>query len=54
MKETKPNPAGKHGKPIMLGDMSFEEAVKKMLGTQPPPKEIKRAKSSKKPAERKR
>lgn len=33
-----PNPKGKAGNPITLPPMSFEEAVKKMLGT-PPPKD---------------
>ena len=38
MKETKrqPNPAGRHGKPIVLPPTTFEEAVKKMLNTPAP------------------
>ena len=30
-----PNPSGKTGKPINLAPLTFEEAVKKMLSTQP-------------------
>lgn len=39
-----PNPTGKHGKPITLPPVTFEEAVKKMLGTPPPKSEPKEAK----------
>lgn len=38
-----PNPSGKTGKPITLAPMTFEDAVKKMLGTQPPKDEPKEA-----------
>lgn len=44
MKKQTSNPTGKAGKPITLAPMSFEEAVKKMLGTQPPKAEPKEAK----------
>jgi len=39
-KRTKPNPnpAGKHGKPIILPPTTFEDAVKKMLSTPAPSK----------------
>jgi hypothetical protein len=36
-----PNPAGRHGKPIVLPPTTFEQAVKKMLVTAPPIKEEK-------------
>ena len=42
-----PNPAGRHGKPIILPPTTFEDAVKKMLATPVPPKEDK---PKKKPA----
>jgi hypothetical protein len=45
MKST-PNPAGRHGKPIVLPPTSFEDAVKKMLNTPAPPKEEKPKKKS--------
>jgi hypothetical protein len=51
-KQHNPNPNGKEGNPISLAPMTFEEAVKKMLGTQPPPPEQK-AKPSKKSKARK-
>jgi hypothetical protein len=43
MKETKqqPNPAGRHGKPIILPPTTFEDAVKKALSTPVPSKEAK-------------
>jgi hypothetical protein len=40
MKTRAPNPAGRHGKPIILPPTTFEDAVKKMLST-PAPKEDK-------------
>lgn len=49
MKEAPTNPAGKHGKPITLAPLTFEEAVKKMLSTPPPKPEPKAAKPRKKP-----
>lgn len=54
MKEERhnPNPNGKAGNPIEVPPMSFDDAVKKMLGTQPPKVEPK-AKPRKKPAKRK-
>ena len=33
--QQKPNPTGKNGKPITLPPMTFDEAVRKMLGTPP-------------------
>jgi hypothetical protein len=45
-----PNPNGKEGNPITLPPMAFDEAVKKMLGTQPPKAEPKAVKPRKKPA----
>jgi hypothetical protein len=33
------NPAGRHGKPIILPPTTFEDAVKKMLHTPAPPKD---------------
>lgn len=39
MKKQTNNPTGKNGKPVTLLPMTFEEAVKKMLGTPPPPKD---------------
>jgi hypothetical protein len=47
-----PNPKGREGKPIVLPEMSFDEAVRKMLSTQPPKIEPK-AKPRKKPVKRK-
>jgi hypothetical protein len=54
MKEERhnPNPSGKAGKPITLPPMSFDDAVRKMLGTQlpihePKPKTTKKAAKSK-------
>jgi hypothetical protein len=53
MKATKiPNPAGRHGKPIVLPPTTFEEAVKKALNT-PAPHE-KNLGPKKKPATKKR
>jgi hypothetical protein len=49
-----PNPKGKEGNPITLAPMSFEDAVRKMLGTQPPKDEPKETKPGKQPASRKR
>jgi len=40
--ETPPNPAGREGKPISLAPYSFEDALKKILKAEPPPKEPKR------------
>ena len=45
-----PNPAGRHGKPIILPPTTFEDAVKKMLNTPAPPKEEKPKKTAKKHA----
>lgn len=45
MKKQSSNPTGKNGKPIILAPMTFDEAVRKMLATQPPkdePKETKK------------
>lgn len=39
-----PNPNGKAGNPITLPPMSFDEAVRKMLATEPPKSEPKEAK----------
>ena len=52
MKETT-NPKGKHGKPITLAPMTFDEAARKMLGTQPPKSEEKPARPEKKATKRK-
>jgi hypothetical protein len=56
MKEERqhPNPNGKEGKPFSLAPLTFDEAVRKMLSTQPPKPEPKAAKPRKKPAKRKR
>jgi hypothetical protein len=43
-----PNPAGRHGKPIILPPTTFEDAVKKMLNTPVPSKEAKPKKTTKK------
>jgi hypothetical protein len=51
MKSQPTNPTGKNGKPITLAPMSFDEAVRKMLATEPPKSE---PKPTKKPASRKR
>jgi hypothetical protein len=53
MKKQTSNPTGKNGKPITLAPMSFDEAVRKMLSTEPPKSEPKAAKPTKKPANRK-
>jgi hypothetical protein len=54
MTETKrkPNPAGRHGKPIVLPPTTFEDAVKKMLNTPAP--HAKADKPQKKAARKKR
>jgi hypothetical protein len=44
------NPAGRHGKPIILPETTFEDAIKKVLATPPPPKEAKKKSASKKRA----
>jgi hypothetical protein len=44
MKGKTPNPAGREGKPISLAPYSFEDALKKILKAEPPPKESKQAK----------
>jgi hypothetical protein len=51
MKEERnnPNPNGKEGKPFSLAPLSFENAVRKMLSTQPPKAEAKAPKPRKKP-----
>lgn len=41
MKTEPPNPNGKHGKPITLAPMKFDDALKKMLATPPPEKPTK-------------
>jgi hypothetical protein len=48
MKEQTTNPKGKNGKPFSLAPVTFEEAVKKMLATQPPKAEEKAVKPQKK------
>jgi len=48
-----PNRKGREGNPISLAPLSFDEAVRKMLSTQPPKPEPKAAKPRKKPAKRK-
>jgi hypothetical protein len=53
MKDQTSNPKGKNGKPITLAPMTFEEAIKKMLSTQPPKTEEKAAKPQKKTAKSK-
>lgn len=52
MKEERhnPNPKGREGKPISVPPMSFDEAVKKMLSTQPPKSEDKEPKTPKRKA----
>lgn len=39
MKPRTPNPTGRQGKPISLAPYSFEDALKKILKAEPPPKE---------------
>jgi hypothetical protein len=39
-----PNPNGKAGNPITIPPMSFDDAVRKMLSTEPPKAEPKTAK----------
>jgi hypothetical protein len=46
-----PNPAGREGKPISLAPHTFEDVVRKMLSTPPPPKPAK--KPTKKPIRKK-
>jgi hypothetical protein len=46
-----PNPNGKAGKPIILPPISFDDAVRKMLSTEPPKPT---PKPKKKPATRKK
>jgi hypothetical protein len=54
MKErSTPNPAGRHGKPIILPPIKFEDAVRKALATETP-KELTTQKPQKKKAARKR
>jgi hypothetical protein len=54
MKSRTSNPTGKNGKPITLAPLTFDEAVRKMLATEPPKHEPKAAKpTKKKPAGRK-
>jgi hypothetical protein len=45
MKKT-PNPAGREGKPISLAPYSFEDALKKILKAEPPPRKKKPAKKT--------
>ncbi|HEY0547054.1 MAG TPA: hypothetical protein VGC91_16875 [Pyrinomonadaceae bacterium] len=52
MKEKTPNPEGKHGKPITLAPMTFDEAVRKILAAPPEPKSAKE-KPTKKRADKK-
>jgi hypothetical protein len=54
MKREHPNPAGREGKPFSLHPHTFDEVVRKMVTTPPPPKaEAKpQRKSPKKPAKR--
>jgi hypothetical protein len=40
-KQRHPNPKGKQGKPFSIAPATFEEAVRKMLSTQPPKNEPK-------------
>lgn len=54
MKKQATNPTGKNGKPITLPPISFEDAVRKMLATQPPKGEPKAAKPTKKSTAKKR
>jgi len=53
VKEPTPNPAGKKGKPLNLSHLTFDEAVRKMLATEPPKPEPKAPKPPKKSAPRK-
>jgi hypothetical protein len=46
MKQRTPNPAGREGKPMSLAPYSFEDALKKILKAEPPPK------TEKKPAKK--
>lgn len=48
-----PNERGREGKPISLAPLSFDEAVRKMLATEPPKSGHKEAKPQKKTAKRK-
>ena len=48
MKNRTSNPTGKNGKPIIVAPLTFDEAVRKMLATPPPPQpEAKAAKPTK-------
>jgi hypothetical protein len=42
VKQSTPNPAGKHGKPIDLSGYSFEDVVRKALNTPVPSKQAKK------------
>jgi hypothetical protein len=53
MKDQSSNPKGKTGKPFTLAPLTFDEAVRKMLSTQPPKSEEKAAKPQKKAAKSK-
>ena len=55
MKEAQqnPNPKGKEGKPFSLAPLTFDEALRKMLSTQPPKSEEKGVKPQKKATKRK-
>jgi len=46
MKSRTPNPHGREGKPISLAPYSFEDALKKILKAEPPPKEPKQKKKT--------
>jgi hypothetical protein len=46
------NKKGREGNPISLAPLTFDEAVRKMLATEPPKHEPKEAKLQKKPAKR--
>jgi hypothetical protein len=48
-----PNKKGREGKPFSLAPLTFDEAIKKMLSTQPPKAEEKAIKPQKKAAKRK-
>jgi hypothetical protein len=47
-----PNKNGREGNPISLAPLTFDEAVRKMLATEPPKREPKEAKPKKKTAKK--
>jgi hypothetical protein len=48
-----PNPAGKAGKPISLGPIKFDDAIRKILSAPPPPKGSKPDRKQRKKSDKK-